>query len=318
MDLVSIIVPVYKTEQYLSRCVNSILNQSYSNIEIILVDDGSPDDCPRLCNEFEEKYSNVKVVHKKNGGLSSARNAGLDVCKGNYISFIDSDDFIEKNFIRRLYESLKKFNADVEMVQYAQVTSESDLPYVKPQKEKVYKNNDVEKAFLKLKIDSVCVGLYRAEVLEKQRFIEGKTSEDIPFNFDVFRKIKTFIYIPEKRYYYYYNPESISNGPLDKNMLNYLEFRKEICEYYSTKPLELKRMSEALYARAAMGLQTRMTLYGISQDLDEKICNELFSNVFRKYRESFYQVNIIPLSRKVMAILVFNFYKIIKILRNLK
>lgn len=318
MDLVSIIVPVYKTEQYLSRCVNSILNQSYSNIEIILVDDGSPDDCPRLCNEFEEKYSNVKVVHKKNGGLSSARNAGLDVCKGNYISFIDSDDFIEKNFIRRLYESLKKFNADVAMVQYAQVTSESDLPYVKPQKEKVYKNNDVEKAFLKLKIDSVCVGLYRAEVLEKQRFIEGKTSEDIPFNFDVFRKIKTFIYIPEKRYYYYYNPESISNGPLDKNMLNYLEFRKEICEYYSTKPLELKRMSEALYARAAMGLQTRMTLYGISQDLDEKICNELFSNVFRKYRESFYQVNIIPLSRKVMAILVFNFYKIIKILRNLK
>ena len=318
MDLVSIIVPVYKTEQYLSRCVNSILNQSYSNIEIILVDDGSPDDCPRLCNEFEEKYSNVKVVHKKNGGLSSARNAGLDVCKGNYISFIDSDDFIEKNFIRRLYESLKKFNADVAMVQYAQVTSESDLPYVKPQKEKVYKKNDVEKAFLKLKIDSVCVGLYRAEVLEKQRFIEGKTSEDIPFNFDVFRKIKTFIYIPEKRYYYYYNPESISNGPLDKNMLNYLEFRKEICEYYSTKPLELKRMSEALYARAAMGLQTRMTLYGISQDLDEKICNELFSNVFRKYRKSFYQVNIIPLSRKVMAILVFNFYKIVKILRNLK
>ena len=88
MDLVSIIVPVYKTEQYLARCVNSILNQSYSNVEIILVDDGSPDGCPRLCNEFEEKYSNVKAVHKENGGLSSARNAGLDICKGNYILLI--------------------------------------------------------------------------------------------------------------------------------------------------------------------------------------------------------------------------------------
>ena len=316
MDLVSIIVPVYKTEQYLARCVNSILNQSYSNVEIILVDDGSPDGCPRLCNEFEEKYSNVKAVHKENGGLSSARNAGLDVCKGNYISFIDSDDFIEKDFIKRLYDSLIKYNADVAMVQYAQVASESSLPCVKPQKEKVYEESDVEKAFLKLKIDSVCVGLYRAQILEKQRFIEGKTSEDIPFNFDVFRKIKTFIYIPEKRYYYYYNSESISNGPLDKNMLNYLEFRKKIYEYYSAKTPELGKMSEALYARAAMGLQTRMALYGISKELDERECVNTFNNVFKLHRKAFFEGNDIPISRKIIAVIVFKFYKIIRLLRK--
>ena len=93
--LVSVIVPVYKVEKYLDKCIESIVGQTYENLEIILVDDGSPDNCPTMCDEWAQKDSRIKVIHKENGGLSSARNAGLDACTGDYIGFVDSDDWIE-------------------------------------------------------------------------------------------------------------------------------------------------------------------------------------------------------------------------------
>ena len=91
--LISVIVPIYNVERYLEKCVNSILVQTYSNLEIILVDDGSPDNCPQLCDQLAKKDSRIVVVHKKNGGLSSARNAGIDIARGEYIGFVDSDDW---------------------------------------------------------------------------------------------------------------------------------------------------------------------------------------------------------------------------------
>ena len=96
-DLVSIIVPIYGVEEYLNKCINSIINQTYKNLEIILVDDGSPDKCPEICDAFEKKDDRIKVIHKKNGGLSDARNAGLDIAHGDYFVFVDSDDWIEKH-----------------------------------------------------------------------------------------------------------------------------------------------------------------------------------------------------------------------------
>lgn len=95
-ELVSVVVPIYKVEQYLDRCVNSILNQTYKNIEIILVDDGSPDLCGRMCDEFKERDSRIKVIHQSNQGLSAARNSGLSIAGGKYILFIDSDDYINE------------------------------------------------------------------------------------------------------------------------------------------------------------------------------------------------------------------------------
>ena len=99
--LISVIVPIYKVEKYLNKCVDSIINQTYKNLEIILVDDGSPDSCPDICDKYEKKDNRVKVIHKKNGGLSDARNAGLDIANGEYISFIDSDDEIEASFVEK-------------------------------------------------------------------------------------------------------------------------------------------------------------------------------------------------------------------------
>ena len=100
-DLISVIVPIYKVEKYLQKCVDSILAQTYSNLEIILVDDGSPDRCGELCDEYAEKDGRIRVIHKKNGGLSDARNAGIDVAAGKYLAFVDSDDYIHPK--KRIY-----------------------------------------------------------------------------------------------------------------------------------------------------------------------------------------------------------------------
>ena len=110
---VSIIIPVYKVEPYIDECLNSIVNQTYSNLEIILVDDGSPDTCPQKCDEWASKDSRIRVVHKQNGGLSSARNAGMDVATGDFFMFVDSDDFIESNMVESLLDIHKKQESDI-------------------------------------------------------------------------------------------------------------------------------------------------------------------------------------------------------------
>ena len=111
--MISIIVPVYKVEKYLDRCIESVLAQTYTDFELILVDDGSPDNCPAMCDAWAEKDSRIRVIHKPNGGLSSARNAGLDIMKGEYVTFIDSDDTVLPNYLERLLTALTVNSADV-------------------------------------------------------------------------------------------------------------------------------------------------------------------------------------------------------------
>lgn len=120
-DLVSIVVPIYKVENVLDRCIQSIINQSYKNIEIILVDDGSPDNCPKMCDKYKTTDKRIKVIHKENGGLSSARNVGIKKSKGKYICFVDSDDYIEKDYIKKMYYTIKKTNLDFVVCNYNRV-----------------------------------------------------------------------------------------------------------------------------------------------------------------------------------------------------
>ena len=112
-ELISIIVPIYNVQKYLDRCMKTLLNQTYRNIEIILVDDESPDECPKMCEEYAKIDQRVKVIHKKNGGLGFARNSGLEIAQGKYIIFVDSDDYVTENMCHLLYEAAKKYEADV-------------------------------------------------------------------------------------------------------------------------------------------------------------------------------------------------------------
>lgn len=123
-EKISVIVPIYKVEEYLDRCVESIINQTYKNLEIILVDDGSPDNCPKMCDEWAKKDKRIKVVHKKNGGLSDARNAGLDKATGKFVGFVDSDDYIEPAMYETLYNKISKDKSDMAMCNITKVYSD--------------------------------------------------------------------------------------------------------------------------------------------------------------------------------------------------
>lgn len=116
--LVSIIIPVYNVEKYIEKCIDSIINQTYKNLEIILVDDGSPDGCPEICDKYALQDSRIKAIHKKNGGLSDARNAGLDIMKGEWVIFIDSDDFVSPYHVENLYYLVKKFNTNIAITSF--------------------------------------------------------------------------------------------------------------------------------------------------------------------------------------------------------
>lgn len=307
LELVSVIVPVYKTEKYLVRCVNSIRKQDYAELEIILVDDGSPDKSGELCDEIARLDDRVQVIHKTNGGLSSARNVGIEASKGKYICFVDSDDYIEKDYVSTLYRLIDKNKADLAKIDYIEIRTDDYLDKGQSGEERFYEGKEVEKAFLQLRVDSACVFMYRKALIGDIRFPEGKTSEDIPFNFMVFQKAKKFIYLPVNKYYYWHNPESISNGPLDKNMLNYLFFRKEIYDYYNNTQIDkdMLSMAEALYARSAMGLMARMMLFGIAKGMDENRTKALLKQVFKEHGKAFFKDKETPINRKILAALAF-------------
>lgn len=208
MDLVSVIVPVYNVEKYLDRCVESIINQTYKSIEIILVDDGSTDQSPRMCDEWMNKDNRVKVIHKINGGLSSARNAGLEIMCGEYVCFIDSDDYIEPNMIDLMLDSIKKDDFELCICNMKYVDENSNVIGRESTKPIMLYGNDIIVAFLENKYFnsySACNKLYKTSVINENAmcFDESiKWGEDWPFNYLYFKRISKLISIERSLYNY--------------------------------------------------------------------------------------------------------------------
>lgn len=179
--LVSIIIPIYKVEPYLRRCLDSIVNQTYTNLEIILVDDGSPDGSPQICDEYAAKDNRILVIHKENGGLSDARNAGLDICKGEYISFVDSDDWVDKKYIETLYNTIIETGADISIINHCQFSSdETFLPLEKFHTGIFAGYNCLKQLIINNTIQHTLVWgkLYKKTLFNNIRFPVGKKFED--------------------------------------------------------------------------------------------------------------------------------------------
>ncbi len=216
--MISIIIPVYKVEHYLDECVSSIVNQTYTDLEIILVDDGSPDSCPQMCEEWTNKDARIKVVHKKNGGLSSARNAGLAVAKGEYIGFVDSDDYVDCT----MYEDLMRVMSqnDKTMVVSSPIIRNTDGVFTH-YKVGTYDYRDgatmslaeYMKLFLGLKIDAtVWNKLFKREFIQAM-FREGRNNEDYLFMYynvkNMYNTDNLFAVTDKPHYYYRDNAQSI-------------------------------------------------------------------------------------------------------------
>ncbi len=237
MELISIIIPVYNMEKYLKRCVDSVLDQTYKNIEIILVDDGSSDLSPKICDEYEKKDNRVKVIHKKNGGLSAARNSGIKVASGEYIGFIDSDDFIDSDMYEMLYNGMKKGDCSISNVNFRYYYDDGTTKKYFEEYENgcVYKYEQFLKDMLTRSCNiSVCSKLFKKEIFEQVFFDENKLNEDFLFMLDLVKK-KINIYSLNKTKYNYcvrkgsISRTSFSNALIDSvdNSLYALEYVRE-------------------------------------------------------------------------------------------
>ena len=216
-DLISVIIPIYKVEKYLNRCVESIVNQTYENLEIILVDDGSPDSCPKMCDEWAKKDKRIKVVHKENGGVSSARNAGLDIAKGDYISFVDGDDWIENDFVKFLYDLIKQDDYDVSRCGAFVVHegNEEKMENMGDGKVKVLSRDAqvIDLASGKYLSGVTWNKLYKRSVIGDVRYCEYQgASEDLMFNYRVFSSGIRTVFNDIPKYYYCVRESSAVNG----------------------------------------------------------------------------------------------------------
>lgn len=223
--LISVIVPIYNVEKYLPRCVESIINQEYKNLEIILVDDGSPDNCPQICDDYQKQDSRIKVIHKKNGGLSDARNAGMEIATGEYVAFVDSDDWVDLKMFEHMMEVARNKNADiVECNVYNAYDSYSEKYNVDPYNEYM-DNYAIMKAYVKdYNIKTVVWNkVYKKELLNGIEFELGKYNEDEFFTYRVLAKANIYVHLENYYYYYYQRKGSIMGSDFSLKKLDSLE-----------------------------------------------------------------------------------------------
>ena len=259
-SLVSIIIPVYNVEIYLKEAVRSICEQTYESLEIILVNDGSTDNSSLLCNQLAKEDKRIKVIHKKNGGLSSARNTGLDNALGNYILFIDSDDFIDRDTIKTLLYGFDK-NTNIGIVSapcfYSYKNGEINIynEVWNIKKERIIDYNDFCLSTLKqTSCHSACCKLYKKELLNNIRFREGKKNEDTLFMFDlssIMSEMKlNMLEVPNKFYYYRVNENSITRNASQRVEIdiieNLLDLMKEKSEPNIFKTLKCQFYMETM------------------------------------------------------------------------
>ena len=233
--LVSVIIPVYNVEKYLEKCINSVVSQTYKNLEIILVDDGSTDNSGQMCDEFKKKDKRIKVIHKENGGLSDARNVALDVCKGDYITFVDSDDWIPRNAIDALCDAIISEKADISSGQLYETFKRQHSEKAGVSLITRYSTEDALRDLMYLHglSNSASGKLYKRSLFSKIRYPIGMHYEDLGTTYKIFALAENIVSINKNVYFYYQNPKSIVHSGFSKKRLEGVDFALE--EYHYIK-----------------------------------------------------------------------------------
>lgn len=319
---ISVIVPVYRTEKYLERCVDSIRNQTYENLEIILVDDGSPDRCPQICDEIRRQDKRVKVIHKKNGGLSSARNAGLVIAEGDFIGFVDSDDFILPDMYEYLCKILTENNAEIADIRCKYVyEGENSIIQQDSEQINVYRAGQILERYLYRGLNenkgapfTVWRKLYRREIISNSRFEEGTLNEDICFNFMILAKCNTYVESSRIEYCYLQNSEGITGGPLKNRDLDLLSVCNQLVRLAEkTNNEKIITLAKMKRVRSDFSLLARAALNGtedVSQQEITQLQKHLRANLPLLLRSP------MPLNRKILSIGIATNYKLIRKLKT--
>lgn len=276
MELISVIVPVYKVENYLNKCVESIVNQTYNNLEIILVNDGSPDNCPQMCDDWARKDSRIKVVHKENGGLSDARNAGLAVATGEYISFVDSDDWVETEFIQSLYNSIKENDSDISACGVRMVWEDTSETRPLTAEGGCALDNTVamqaviQETFLK---QPVWYKLYKRELIKDIPFPVGKYHEDVFWTYQAVAKANKVSVFDVPLYNYLQRTSSIMGENYSLKRLDGIEAAELRCEFINANYVILAPICQAQFV--GMCLYNSQKILGSNINNKKKIIKQL-------------------------------------------
>ncbi len=239
MDLISVIIPVYQVEAYLKQCIDSVISQSYKNLEIILVDDGSPDTCPQICDTYAEMDARIKVIHKQNGGLSDARNTGLEIASGDWIAFVDSDDYMEPTMLQSLYDAAIEQGADISVCNALFFNgSETWTPDWFSVKCGQLNGMEILKSG---RIPTALVvawnKLYRRKIFATLRYPVGRIHEDEAIAHEVLGLCGKIVCIDKKLYYYRQNPEGITKKAFSAKRLDVILAMADRVMYYQKNGL---------------------------------------------------------------------------------
>ena len=297
--LISVIVPIYNVEKYLARCVDSIVNQTYKNLEIILVDDGSPDRCPQMCDDYAEKDSRIKVVHKKNGGLSDARNAGMAVATGEYISFIDSDDYVSDDFFECLLDVMNKENSDI--AECSVVKFYEDNRFDEFSDDLSVKTYDTQDAMSALIAENqfhqhVWNKLYKTELVKDIPYAVGKLNEDEFWTYQVFGRANKVSKLNKTMYYYFQRNSSIMGVGYNIRRLDALEGKANRQKYIENNFPDLSTQAKIdLYGSCMFAYQS--VLKSMS-GADKKKALELIRKYRKMYNLSFDEIKLADKSER--------------------
>lgn len=237
-DLISIIVPVYNVEKYLPQCINSIINQTFKNLEIILVDDGSLDNSGKICDEFSKIDSRIIVIHKENNGLSSARNAGLEIAKGDFIGFVDSDDWLDENMYETLLKLIKDNDSDISCCKFIKAAhSDEKIPVIDNEIIKSFTNIEgLNNFYTDLYTQTVVAWnkLYKRNLFNNVVYPTGKIHEDEGTTYKLFYKANKITYTNKPLYYYRTTPNSITTRKFNKKRLDIIDVYDEKIKFIKT------------------------------------------------------------------------------------
>jgi len=314
MPRISVIIPVYNSAAYLPRCLDSVLGQSYGDLEVILINDGSTDDSGALCDGYAQKDSRVRVIHQRNGGASVAKNAGLDAASGDFIGFVDSDDWIEADTYAYLLGILQQSQSDIAEVMLEVAYSESHRMELLPEELTVFEGEDILIHYFEHNEFAMGLRLYRRYVFDAVRFEEGRITEDVVAGFLALSRAKRLVVSNQRKYYYYSNPVGVSESPLRKRDLDLLHVVEQLDELTAESTNEaLRKLVLTKKKRSPFTLLTKMALFGCSTELDEKQMKRQFQQQIRKdYR--FLMGSSMPLNRKLLLTAGCVSYPLVKIM----
>ena len=318
---ISVIVPVYKVERYLEECIDSIIAQTYKNLEIILVNDGSPDNCGKLCDDYADKDKRIVVMHKKNGGLSDARNVGIDNATGEYLHFIDGDDWIEADMLEVLYENIIKYDSDISCCSFCLVYINSIESYNSESEIFIFNSEQaIENCFVKnIPWISSCCKLYKKYIFDNIRFPLNKRSEDIFIITDVMSAANKIVYDSVSKYYYRQRKNSISRyETYNPNIMDFIEAYE-----YNLKIIEIKYPNLINCTKNKILSANLWVLYVIILNKNYKKIPDFKKTllVLRKNYKNFMCNNFFTLNEKIKVVAIktnINLYKLLQFINDKK